>query len=110
MLLTKQKQKANFPFSCDSFGRRVATFGQRVATFGQRVATFGRRVATSPKEGSEYHQTILKLSFGTTKMVADANKIFVCLFLTKSMEVFTGLILYIRSLIKVIIVDMIYSI
>ena len=31
----------------------------------------------------QYPRTILKLSFGTAKMAAYANKLFVCLFITK---------------------------
>ena len=48
---------------------------------------------------SEYRRTIHKLSFGTTEMAACANKFFVCLFV-KNMDLLTGLILNIRSVIK----------
>ena len=59
-------------------------------------------------DGSEYPQTILKLSFGTTKTAAYANEILVCLLITKSIELITGL--NIRSLIKLIFIDIMYSI
>ena len=55
-------------------------------------------------DGSEYPETSLKLSFGTTELAAYANKFFVCLFVTKNREVFTGLILYSRTLIKLTLV------
>ena len=46
----------------------------------------------------------IRLSLGTTEMAATVHKSFVCLFLTKTnMEMFTGLVLYILSLIKLII-------
>ena len=61
--------KANFPFSCDSFLWRLAN-------------------------GSEYPQTVLKLSFGITKMVAYANKVYVYLFVTKNIRKFIALILF----------------
>ena len=48
------RKLANFPFSCGS-----------------------------SVDGGEYLQTVLKLSFGSTKMAAYANKSFVCLFATK---------------------------
>ena len=54
-----RKTKANFPFSCDSFS----------------------------VEDSEHPQTILKLSFGTTKMAVCANKISVYLFVTKEPKI-----------------------
>ena len=57
----------------------------------------------------EYPQTILKLSFCITKMVANAKTI-VCLFVTKHIDLFTDLILYIWSLIKLINIDIIYLI
>ena len=44
-------------------------------------------------EGSEHQQTMIKLSFGIVKKAAYANKISVCLFLTKNMEFFPALIL-----------------
>ena len=62
--------KANFPFICDSFRRML-------------------------ENGSEYPQTILKLSFCITKMVAYANKVYVYLFITKTLRMFIGLILFI---------------
>ena len=43
-------------------------------------------------EGSAHPKTILKLSFGTTKMAAYVNKFYVCLFVTKHVETFTALI------------------
>ena len=57
---------------------------------------------------NNYPQTILKLSFRATKKTAYANKFFVCLFVTKPMEMFTGLILYIQSLIKLINMDIFF--
>ena len=50
-----RKTKANVPFSCDKFSA----------------------------EGSEYPKTVLKLSFGTIKMVAYVNNIYLCLSVTK---------------------------
>ena len=38
-------------------------------------------------------------------MAAYANKTVICLFVTKNMEMFIGLVLYIRSLIKLIVID-----
>ena len=43
--------------------------------------------------GSE--QTILKLSFGTTKIAAYPHKIYVRLFVNKNMGLFTALMLFI---------------
>ena len=68
-------------------------------TFRSIVTVFGERYRVSAK-----------LSFGTNRMAACAN-IFMCLFITNYMEMFiTGLILYIRTLIKLIIIGIIYSI
>ena len=46
-------------------------------------------------EGSERPHTILKLPFGTTKVAAYANKIYVCLVVATTMRMFTVLILFI---------------
>ena len=40
---------------------------------------------------TEKGQRIVKLSFGTTKMVAFAKKVYVCLFMTKNMEMFVAM-------------------
>ena len=58
-------------------------------------------------DGSEYPQSILKLPFGTTKMADYANKFFSVFMRNKNMKMFTGLILYLRSLIQLIIIDII---
>ena len=52
---------------------------------------------------------ILKMSFGTTKMAIFRIKL--CMLVrNKNMEMFTGLILYIRTFMKLIISNIIYSI
>ena len=56
-----RKRKANFSLCCDRF----------------------------LVEGSENHKTNLKRSFGTAKMTAYANKIYIFLFVTKNMGKFT---------------------
>ena len=53
---------------------------------------------------------MLELSFGTTKLAAYANKLFVCFIISKIMEATVGLILYIRYLIELIIIVWVYSI
>ena len=60
-------------------------------------------------DGSKYPQTILKLSFGTTIVAAYVNKTFICLFVSKNMEMFIGSILNIRFLMKLMmmIIDLI---
>ena len=60
-------------------------------------------------DSSEYPRNILKLSFGITQMAAYANNLYVYVFV-KNMEMFTGLILYIRLLIKLRIINIKYSI
>ena len=60
-------------------------------------------------DGSEYPLTILrKFFFGTIKM-AVYPKFFWMLVRNEIMEIFTGLILYILSLIKLIAIDLINS-
>ena len=63
-----RKTKANFPFGCDSFRRRLAHI---------------------PK--------LFSSCLGTIKMAAYANKVYVCLFITKNMAMFIALILFIVS-------------
>ena len=73
---------------------------------GCLVALKIRTTTTTIIDGSEYPQTVLKLSFGTTKMAAYANKIFIRLFVTKQY----GLVLFICFCMKLVIIDIIHSI
>ena len=62
---------------CVRLPERPRLFAKQKPSFRSVVAIFG---------GSERLQTILRLSFGTTKMATGANKIYVCLFVTKNMR------------------------
>ena len=62
---------ANFLFSCDSFWRMIASIRE-----------------------------LNLVSYGPTKMAANANKTYVCMFVTKNMGTFTALISFIRSIRK----------
>ena len=52
----------------------------------------------------------IPMSIGTTKIAAYAYKVYVCLFATKNMGMFIALISFICFCIKLIIIDIIYSI
>ena len=75
------KIKANFPFSCDNFRRSLANIPK----------LFSSCLLAQPS-------------------AAYANRIYVCLFVTKNMRTFSALVLFIWFCIKLIINDIIYSI
>ena len=62
-----------------STNRNVRDYSQTIANFRSDELKFQWTAASS----SEYPRLIQKLSFGTTKMAACANKLFECLFVTK---------------------------
>ena len=62
----------------------------RGSSCSQLTETFA--VTRKQAEGGEYPQTILKLPFGTTKMVAYAKNKICMLVRNKNVQMFTGLI------------------
>ena len=76
-------------------GLGLGSVKRNVHDYSQNTSKLYVQSGKFSAEGSEHPQAMFKLSFGTTKMPAYANEIFVFLFVAKNMRMFTALISFI---------------